>query len=74
MLSLILAAVTLFPDLDANLLTGCWAASWGASLVGMLTALVQRYRRGPDADRAALARMEKETWRMPPLAEPTKPI
>ncbi len=74
MLSLILAAVTLFPDLNANLLTGVLGSILGASLLSMgIVALVQHRRRGPHLERAALARMEKETWRMPPLAELTKP-
>jgi hypothetical protein len=75
MLSLILAAVTLFPDLNANLLTGVLGSFLGASLLGMgIVALVQRHRRGPDPELAALLRREKETWRMPPLAELTKPV
>jgi len=75
MLSLILAAVTLFPDLDANLLTGVLGSILGASLVGMgIVALMQRRRRGPGAQPAARSRREKETWRMPPLAELTKPV
>jgi hypothetical protein len=74
MLSLILAAVTLFPDLNANLLTGVLGSILGASLVGMgIVALMQR-RRGPGAQPAARSCREKETWRMPPLAELTKPV
>ena len=47
----------------------------GASLVGMgVVSLLQRRRRGPVAQRVALSRKEKETWRMPPLAELTKPV
>jgi Mn2+/Fe2+ NRAMP family transporter len=75
MLSLILAAVTLFPDLDANLLTGVLGTLLAASLLVMgLVALVQRHRRGPDPERAVLARLDKATWRMPPLAELTRPV
>jgi NRAMP (natural resistance-associated macrophage protein)-like metal ion transporter len=74
-LSLILAAVTLFPDLDANLLTGVLFLLLVASLLVMgIVALLQRHRRGPDPELAALSRREKETWRMPPLDELTKPI
>jgi NRAMP (natural resistance-associated macrophage protein)-like metal ion transporter len=75
MLSLILAAVTLFPDLNANLLTVVLGGILAASLLAMgIMALVQRRQRRPDPERAALARMEKTTWRMPPLAELTKPV
>jgi hypothetical protein len=38
-----------------------------------VVALVQRIRKGPSLELAALARMEKETWQMPPLAELTRP-
>ncbi|HYB01727.1 MAG TPA: hypothetical protein VED37_16025 [Ktedonobacteraceae bacterium] len=72
---MILAAITLFPDLNANLLAGVLGSILGASLLGMgIVALVQRRRRGPDPEQAALVRREKETWRMPPLAELTKPV
>ncbi len=74
-LSLILAAVTLFPDLDANLLTGVLFLLLLASLLVMgIVALLQRRRRGPTTGLAALSRGEKETWRMPPLDELTKPV
>ncbi|HZR44530.1 MAG TPA: NRAMP family divalent metal transporter [Ktedonobacteraceae bacterium] len=74
-LSLILAAVTLFPDLDANLLTEVLLVILVASLLVMgIVALVQRHRRGPDPELAALSRMEKETWSMPKLSELTKPV
>jgi NRAMP (natural resistance-associated macrophage protein)-like metal ion transporter len=75
MLSLILAAVTLFPDLNANLLTGGLLIILGASLVGMgIVSLVQRHHRGPGAQPVVLSHGEKEAWRMPPLAELTKPV
>jgi NRAMP (natural resistance-associated macrophage protein)-like metal ion transporter len=73
-LSLILAATTLFPDLDAIKLAFVLGIILIASLVVMgVVALVQRMRKGPDPERAALKRMEKETWQMPPLAELTRP-
>lgn len=75
MLSLILAATTLFPDLDAILLAEVLGSILVAFLMGMgIAALVQRIHKGPDPERAALAHMEKETWQMPPLAELTKPV
>ena len=74
MLSLILAATTLFPNLDAIKLSVVLGIILVASLVVMgVVALVQRMRKGPDPELTTLARMEKETWQMPPLAELTKP-
>ena len=73
-LSLILAATTLFPNLDAIKM----AAVLGSILLGSLVvmgvlALVQRLRKGQDPERKALEQMERETWQMPPLAELTRP-
>ena len=74
MLSLILAATTLFPDLDAILLSEVLGIILVAGLILMgSVALVQRMRKGPDPELVAFTRMEKETWQMPPLAELTKP-
>jgi NRAMP (natural resistance-associated macrophage protein)-like metal ion transporter len=74
-LSLILAAVTIFPNLDATRLAAVLGIILIVSLVVMgVVSLVQRMRRGPDPELAALARLEKQTWRMPPLAELTRPI
>ena len=74
MLSLILAATTLFPTLDAITLAMVLGTILVVTLVGMgVVALVQRIRKGPDPELAALSRMEKQTWQMPPLAELTRP-
>lgn len=74
MLSLILAAVTLFPDINANLLTSVLGSVFLASLLGMgVVVLVQRICKGTNPELAVLARVEKVTWRMPPLEELTKP-
>jgi len=74
MLSLILAATTLFPNLDANLLVTVLGSILISSLVVMgMLALVQHLRKGQDPERAALERVRKETWQMPPLAELTRP-
>ena len=73
-LSLILAATTLFPNLDAIKMAAVLGIILAASLVVMgVVALVQHIRKGSDPERAVLARMEKETWQMPPLAELTRP-
>ena len=74
MLSLILATVTIFPDVDATRLAVVLGIILIVSLVAMgVVSLVQRMRKGPDTERAALAQMDKQRWQMPPLAELTKP-
>ena len=97
MLSLILATVTLFPEIDANLLT----LILGVLLVGMLLAMgmVSLVRRRHQGGRSSLqggqhgaghalvghdgmvewdewdvVRVDKDSWRMPPLAELPKPV
>ena len=74
MLSLILAALTLFPDINANVLIGVLGIILVAGLLAMgVVALVQRRDIKPDPELAALSHMDKETWRVPPLEELTKP-
>jgi hypothetical protein len=73
-LSLILAATTLFPGLDAIKMATVLGSILVVSLMMMgVLALVQRLRKGPDSERVELANMEKETWQMPPLEELTRP-
>ena len=73
-LSLILAATTLFPNLDAIQMASVLGSILVVSLIVMgVLALVQRLRKGPNPELAALARMEKATWQMPPLEELTRP-
>jgi hypothetical protein len=75
MLSLILAATTLYPDLDAIWLAEVLGTILIAGLVVMgIVAFVQRLRKGPDQELIALYQMDKENWRMPPLAELTRPV
>jgi Mn2+/Fe2+ NRAMP family transporter len=73
-LSFILAMTTLFPGVDAMLLTKLVFAILLAALVvlGGL-AVVRRLLRGPDPELAALRRMKKEDWQMPPLKEIPRP-
>lgn len=75
MLSLILAVTTLFPTIDAikmSLTLGIILIV-GLVVIGVV-AFVQYLRKGPDQELAALSRMEKETWQMPPLEELTRPV
>ncbi|MGO8947766.1 MAG: NRAMP family divalent metal transporter [Ktedonobacterales bacterium] len=75
MLSLILAATTFFPNLNANLLLLVLGGILVAALLGMgVATLVQHRLHGPDTDLLELRRLDKGTWRMPPLAELTRPV
>ncbi len=70
MLSLILAAATLFPAVDVRLLTSVLAAILAVGLV--VTVLL--YLRCPIATPiAAVAEADRLTWRMPPLRDRPKP-
>ncbi len=75
MLSLILAATTLFPTLDVRPLT---VALIGALVGGLLLmGLVQGlHRRRADAvaPKAAEPPLDRMTWQMPPLASLSKPV
>jgi Mn2+/Fe2+ NRAMP family transporter len=73
-LSLILAATTLFPDLDAILLSEVLFTLLVLGLLAMgVLALVRRIRRGPDPECEPLTHWQKEAWQMPPLEELTRP-
>lgn len=74
-LSLILAATTLFPKLDAIMMAEVLGTVLIVSLIVMgIVSLVQRLRKGPDQELVALYKMDRETWQMPPLEELTKPV
>jgi NRAMP (natural resistance-associated macrophage protein)-like metal ion transporter len=69
-LSLILAAATLFPNIDAVALTLWLSAALvvALSVVGVL--LLRRARRARRSESA----LDRATWRMPPLEELTEPV
>ena len=74
MLSLILAAATLFPDIDATKVALVLGILLVITLVGMgIANVIQRHRHGRDPELVALLNMDKETWQMPPLQELTRP-
>ncbi len=74
-LSLILAATTLFPNLDAIMMAEVLGTVLIVSLIVMgIVSLVQRLRKGPDQELVALYKVDRETWQMPPLEELTKPV
>jgi ABC-type uncharacterized transport system permease subunit len=73
-LSLILATTTFYPAVDVNALAVGLSAVLVIALLAMgIVALIQRQRRGPDPNVLALAQLDRETWRMPPLEELTPP-
>ncbi len=70
MLSLILAATTLFPSVDVRLLTVVLAA---ILVVGLVVTGLLYLRRPASTPIAAVAEADRLTWRMPPLAALPKP-
>jgi len=75
MLSLILAATTLFPELDVRPLTVVLVGTLvgGLLLMGLLQVLHRR-RSGVSARASATPALDRMTWRMPPLASLSKPV
>ena len=76
-LSVILAVTTLLPLTNTQTLQLA-AASGIVLMISLLivggVTLVKHCRKGSDAELAALYAVDKNTWRMPPLAELTKPV
>ena len=70
MLSLILAATTLFPSVDVRLLTVVLAA---ILVVGLVVTGLLYLRRPASTPIAAVAEADRLTWRMPPLGALPKP-
>jgi len=75
MLSLILAATTLFPELDVRPLTVTLVGALvgGLLLMGLLQ-LLHRRRSGVSARASVTPTLDRMTWRMPPLASLSKPV
>jgi amino acid transporter len=69
-LSLILAAATLFPSIDAVALT-VWLSA--ALVVALTITGILLLRRASRARRSEPA-LDRATWQMPPLEELTKPV
>jgi NRAMP (natural resistance-associated macrophage protein)-like metal ion transporter len=70
-LSLILAATTLFPSIDSALVLAILGA---ALIVGLgVVVTLQSLRRDANSERAKTAGVDKATWRMPPLVDLPKP-
>ncbi len=69
-LSLILAATTLFPSVDVRLLTSVLAA---IPVVGLVVTVLLYLRRPASPPIAAVAEADRLTWRMPPLRDLPKP-
>lgn len=74
MLSLILAATTLFPQVDAVVLATILSVTLVVSLLVMgLVGLIQRSRKEGDPELLQRAQVDRHTWQMPPLEELTRP-
>ena len=71
LLSLVLVVTTLFPEADAGLVTVSLAllVALGLGTLGLLELRPTRHRRDPLAGLA----LDRDTWRMPPLAELARP-
>ena len=69
MLSLVLVVTTLFPDLDGTLVAGvlCGATLVGLVFVGAVELRGARHSATPVA-------LDRDTWRMPPLALLNRPV
>jgi NRAMP (natural resistance-associated macrophage protein)-like metal ion transporter len=67
-LSLILTAGVLFPDLGARTIIGILVFGGLASAAGGAGFLLYRRLHPSDPPRGAVDRSERDTWRMPPLA------
>jgi Mn2+/Fe2+ NRAMP family transporter len=76
MLSLILAITTFFPTVDANLLTLVLGSILVVTLLaaGAVTLVSSRRRRDLSRELDSVGSVAKEDWRMPPLAELTRPV
>jgi uncharacterized membrane protein len=72
MLSLILAATTLFPSVDALQLTGLLALA--LVVVLLITGALQIWRRRPPSEVEIRPTINRATWRMPPLDMLPKPV
>jgi len=78
-LSMILVVSTLFPGVNAVLLTEALFAAAGGAVLAIGGQLLLRSRRriaaGGSADRLADVRqLDRKTWRMPPLDQLAKPV
>jgi Mn2+/Fe2+ NRAMP family transporter len=71
MLSLILAATTLFPRVDVTHLTVVLS---GIFVAGLAVAALSQLRRFRHAGKSAEGAVDRATWRMPPLDTLPKPV
>src|SRR5579864_1607018 len=69
MLSLVLVVTTLFPDLDGTLVAGVLG---GATLVGLVVVGAVELRGARHF--APSVALDRDTWRMPPLARLNRPV
>jgi Mn2+/Fe2+ NRAMP family transporter len=75
MLSTILTASVLFPQISSTQILGIFAGGTVLTLVaGAYLAWTGRHREGQNATSAAEPALDRATWRMPPIALLTKPV
>lgn len=75
MLSLILAATTLFSELDVRPLTIVLCSTLGSSLLLMgLWQVIHRRRADASTHVSDSSELDRMAWRMPPLASLSKPV
>ena len=72
LLSLVLVVTTLFPDADATLVTEILGGTVALGLVGLGVLEMRGARRASDP--LAGLRLDRDTWRMPPLPELPRPV
>jgi hypothetical protein len=69
MLSVILTASVLFPNITGTQILAVLIGGSALALVATLALLVWQRRRGPVREAKTMPLSERATWRMPPLAE-----
>ena len=75
MLSTVLTASVLFPQITAAQIIAIFAGGTGLTLLaGAYLAWTGRHHKDTDTTRAAESTLDRATWRMPPLALLTRPV
>jgi Mn2+/Fe2+ NRAMP family transporter len=73
-LSVVLTASVMFPSITSGQIVGIFAGCAAVSVLTGAVVLLRRRARTPDADAESFAAADRDTWRMPPLAELGTPV